>query len=106
LVRVLEGHAFLTTQVAFQGEAVSGAAQLLHVCVAEIFHADVGAHPGLGENLLGTGETDAIHIGEGDLNPLVARDIDACNPSHVLIASGGQWGSPSALFPGRPETVS
>ena len=73
----------MATEVAFEGEAVSGTAELLDISIAEILHPDVGADSGLGQNFLGTGQADAIHIGESDLDPLIARDIDAGNPSHV-----------------------
>jgi len=73
----------LATEVAFEGEGVSGTAELLDISIAEILHPDVRTDSGLGQNFLGTGQADAIHIGESDLDSLVARDIDAGNPSHV-----------------------
>jgi hypothetical protein len=81
----LKGHALLTAQVALKGEGLRRTAQLLDVGVAEVFYPDVRADTGFGQNLLGTGKTDAIHVGEGNLNALFAWDINAGNPSHVGI---------------------
>ena len=82
VLETLEGHALLAAQVTLQGEALGGAAQLLHISVVEIFHPDVRVHAAFGDYLLGTGQTDPIHVGESDLDSLIARDIDAGNPSH------------------------
>jgi hypothetical protein len=82
VLEALEGHALLAAQVSLQGEALGGAAQLLHIGVVEIFDPGVRVHAALGDDLLGTGKTDPIHIGESDLDSLIARDIDAGNPSH------------------------
>jgi hypothetical protein len=85
VLEALEGHALLTAQVAFEGEGFRSTAQLLYVSVAEVFYPDVWADSGFGQNLLGTGKTDAIHVGEGNLDALFAWDINAGNPSHVVI---------------------
>ena len=103
VLQALEGHALLAAQVALESEGLSGAAQFLHVSVAEVLHPDVGVHPGLGENLAGTGEPDPVHVGEGDLNPLVTRDIDTGDPSHVRKRSEGRGGGCRRRQPWRRE---
>ena len=85
VLEALEGHALLSAQVTFEGEGFGRTAQLLDVGVAEVFYPDVWADTGFGQNLLGTGKTDAIHVGEGNLDALFAWDINAGNPSHVGI---------------------
>ena len=55
---------------------------LFRSSIGEIFHPDIRAHPSLAENLAGAGGTNPIDIGEGDFNSLVARDINAGDPSH------------------------
>ena len=82
VLKPFHGHPFLAAEVTLEGVALGGPAKLLDVAVAEILDARVGVHPGLRKNLLGAGETHAVDVGEGDFHPLVARDVDAGNPSH------------------------
>ena len=82
VLQTLEGHTLLAAQVAFEGVALSGAAQLLHIGVVEILDTGVRVDAGLGQDLLGGGQANPVHVSEGDLDPLLARDIDAGNPSH------------------------
>ena len=82
VLEALEGHALLAAQVAFEGEGLGGTPQFLYVGVAEVLDPGVRVDPGFAQDLLGTGKTDAIHISEGNLNALFARDIYAGNPSH------------------------
>ena len=82
VLQSLQGHALLATQVTLKGVGLGGSAQFLHICITEILDPGVGVDARFCEDFLGTGETDAIHVGEGDLNPLFARDIDAGDPSH------------------------
>jgi hypothetical protein len=82
-LEALEGHALFPTKVAFEGVTLGGGPKLLHIGIAEVFHAGVRIHPCLGQNPLGPGEPDPIDIGEGDFDPLVAGNVDAGDPSHV-----------------------
>ena len=82
VLQALHGHAFLTAQVAFEGEGFSGRPQFLNISVAEVLDAGVWIHACGGKNLLGTGQADAIDVGEGDFHTLFAGDINTGNPSH------------------------
>ena len=46
--------------------------------LGQILRAGIGVNPGFRENLFGTGQTDALNIGESDLNALFIGDIDSC----------------------------
>ena len=94
VLQALEGHALFATQVAFKGEGFGGSAQFLHVGVAQVLDADVWIDTALGQDLAGTGETDAIDVGERDLDPLVTRDIDTGDPSHFGETIRGAGGPP------------
>ena len=82
VLKALHRHAFLTTKVAFEREGFSGCPQFLNISVAEVFDAGVWIHASGGKNLLGTGQADAIDVGEGDFHTLFAGDINTGNPSH------------------------
>jgi hypothetical protein len=82
VLEALESHPLLPTQITFEGERLGSSAELLHVGICEIFHPNVWAHPSLAEDFAGSGGPDPINVGEGDFNPLVARNINAGNPSH------------------------
>jgi hypothetical protein len=85
VLQALEGHALLPAQVALEGEGLGSCPELLHVGIGEIFHPDIRAHPSLAEDLAGSGRTDPIDVGEGDFNPLIARNINTGNPSHERL---------------------
>src|SRR3954466_8844022 len=51
--------------------------------VAEIADPDVGADPGLLEGLAGAAAADAVDVGQGDFQPLLARQVDADKACHV-----------------------
>ena len=50
--------------------------------VRQIAHPRVGADAGLGEDPVARGAADAEDVRQGDLDPLLARKIDACNTCH------------------------
>src|SRR3954466_12305217 len=62
---------------------VEPVAQLDQVLVAEVLHADVGRDPGLAQRLLRAGTADAVDVGERDLEPLLAGEVDAGKTCHV-----------------------
>jgi hypothetical protein len=64
VLQAREGHALFAAQVALEHEGISGAAQFLHVAIAEVLDPDVGADPRFGKNLAGPGEPDPVHICE------------------------------------------
>src|SRR5205823_5833276 len=79
----------LAAQVAF--DAVVGldpVAELDQVVVAQVTHPQVRADAGLRERLLGAGAAEAEDVGEGDLQPLVTRQVDAdeaCHPGQCSL---------------------
>src|SRR5690606_37454449 len=62
-----------------------------HLVVGEVAHPGVGVDVEGGADLLGSRAPDAEDVGEGDLEPLVAGDVDAGDACH------GSGGSPLAL---------
>lgn len=82
VLQTLEGHALLAAQVTLKGVTLGGAPKLLNIGVAEVLDTGVRVNAGLGEDLLGPRQPDPIDVGESNLDPLVARDIDTGNPSH------------------------
>src|SRR3954453_12977423 len=67
--------------------ALDRVAELDQLLVAELVDSEVGAHAGLGEDLLGSSTADAVDVGECDLDALVARKVDtneACHGMAVL----------------------
>lgn len=66
-------------------------ADLDEVFLGEIADTDVGVDAGGGEGLLGPGAPDTEDIGEGDLDALFARKVNACEACHswLLLMFGG-----------------
>src|SRR5689334_2531189 len=81
----------LAAQVTLDAEVlVDVVAQLQQVLVAEVLDAQVRADARRGQGLLGVGLADAVDVGERDLHPLLAGEVDAGQSCHVS-------GTPSAL---------
>src|SRR4029450_5452439 len=65
--------------------------------VGEVVHAGVGADVERPADLGGAGAADAEDVGERDLDPLLARDVDAGDACHSLVppspgaACGAGW---------------
>src|SRR4051812_21836553 len=77
------GH--LAAQVTLDAEVlVDVVAQPQQVLVAEVLDPQVGAHAGRLDGLLGVGLADPVDVGERDLHPLLAGQVDAGQSSHVL----------------------
>src|SRR3712207_9235374 len=60
-------------------------AQLQQVLVAEVLDAQVRADARRSQGLLGVVLADAIDVGERDLHPLLAGQIDAGQSCHVQV---------------------
>ena len=80
VLETLESHPLLTAQVTFDGVALRGPSQFLDITILEILDPDVGVDACLRQDRSGTGWTDAIDVGEGDFNPLVAGNVNAGDP--------------------------
>ena len=75
----------LATQVAFHlVAAVDQLSKPVDLLLGEVAHPGVRVDVGLGEDLLAGGQTDPEDVGEGDLDALLARDVDACDSCHRL----------------------
>jgi hypothetical protein len=72
----------LTAQVAFELVVLEVVAQGDELLVAEVAHAEVRAHAGGRERLLGASAPDAVDVGERNLEPLLAREVDADEACH------------------------
>src|SRR3954454_6143136 len=69
--------------------ALDRVAELDQLLVAELVDPQVGAHTGLGQELLGAGTADAVDVGECDLDALVAREVDANEACHQMAVPSG-----------------
>src|SRR5687768_9639829 len=79
----LDVHRDLLAEIAFHAALLfEHAADLAHVVLGQILHADVGTDAGLSENRARPMPSDAIDVREADFNPLGARKIDASNSRH------------------------
>src|SRR4051794_5747319 len=92
----------LTAQVTLDAEVlVDVVAQLQQVLVSEVLGAQVGADARRGQGLLGVVLADAIDVGERDLHPLLAGEVDAGQSCHVLGTPCPYRLSPGAACAGR-----
>ncbi len=74
----------LAPQVALELEAaLEVVAERDELGVAEVADADVGADARGGQRLLGAGATDAVDVGERDLQPLLAGEVDSDKTCYV-----------------------
>ena len=95
----------LTTEVTFElVVALEVVAELDQLLVTEVLDPQVRVDPGLLEGLLGAGATDAEDVGEGDLDALVAREVDADEACHavLLLGPGGSLVRGRGATPVRP----
>src|SRR4051812_38780194 len=73
--------------------ALDRVAELDQLLVTQLVDAQVGADPGIGEELLGAGTADAVDVGECDLDALVAREVHTNEACHQMaIPSVGHNG--------------
>src|SRR5437764_7518043 len=87
----------LAAKVTLDGEVpVDGLAELDHLVIGEVLDVGVGADAGLGQRVPGERRTDPVDVGETYLDPLVERNIDACDTRHTAAppasACGGGFG--------------
>ena len=82
VLQALHGHALLTAKIALEGVALGCTEQLLDIGIIQVLDAGVWVDTGLGQNLLGRGQADSVDVGQGDFDPLVARNINAGDTSH------------------------
>jgi hypothetical protein len=88
VLKSLEGHALLPAKITFQREGFSSSAQLLDISIAEIFDPNIGTDTGLGQNFLRPSQTDSVNVGQGNLDPLVAGNVNTGYPCHWLKFEG------------------
>ena len=75
----------LLAEIAFDAALLlEHAADLAHVVLGQILDPDVRADAGRTENVARPFAADAVDIREPDLDPLGAREINACNTRHRL----------------------
>ena len=79
----VEGH--LATQVALDLVApVDQLAEPVDLLLGEVADAGVRVDVRLGQDLLARGQAEAIDVGKGDFDALLARNVDAGDPCHRL----------------------
>src|SRR5690606_36247588 len=77
----------LTAQVTLEAVvALEVVTQLHQLLVRQVLHPGVGAHARRLERLHGAGAAHAEDVGEGDLDALVAREVDSDESCHVACA--------------------
>jgi hypothetical protein len=77
-------HGFPTAQVTFDLIVTfDGFPQTGDIGITQIFDAGVGVHASFGENFLGAGRTDAIDVGQTNLNAFVSWEVYSGNACHV-----------------------
>ena len=87
----------LTAQVALHLEVlVDVGADLVDLFVGEVAHPGVQVEAELFADLLGGGPADAEDVGEADLQPLLAGDVDAGDACHGLVCSPSSPGAACA----------
>src|SRR5689334_4001369 len=62
-------------------------ADLADVVFRQILDADIRAHAGRAEDVIRPLAADSVDVGETDLDALGARQIDACDTCHTVLAS-------------------
>src|SRR6185503_8720813 len=91
-------HRRLATEVAFDlVVGVDRLAEVKHLLVGQILDAALGGDAELCGDFLRLGTADAVDVGQGDLDALVGRDVDARNSCH-----GYSTPAPQAALASRP----
>src|SRR5919106_1466019 len=62
--------------------------------LGQVAHAGVGVHPGALDRLDGPGAAEAVDVGEADLHPLFAGEVDAGDACHVCLRTSRRSGQP------------
>ena len=84
----LDVHSNLAAEITLDLAAlVDDFTKSVDLVLGEVAHACVWVNGGLRQDLLAGGEAYAEDVGKGDLNTLLARNINACNTSHQLTLS-------------------
>ena len=83
----LDVHRDLAPEVALDHiVAVDGLADADHLILGQLVDALVRRHVRLLADLAGLGATDAVDVGQGDLDMLLRRDVDACDSRHSRVS--------------------
>src|SRR5438876_2082263 len=81
----LDVHRDLLAEIAFHAALLfDHAADLPHIVLGEILHANVGADPGFGQDLPRAIAADAVDVGQPNFDALGARKINASNSCHCF----------------------
>ena len=74
--------------------------------VGEVLDADVPVDTGLGERLRRASTANAVDVGEGDFDALIARNVDSGKTGHDGSFRGFVEGVERSRCPGPPPEVS
>src|SRR6266487_945204 len=85
LHEALDVHGDVLAKVALHAPlAVDDLGDAAGLLLREVLHPHAAVDPGLGQDLVAPAHPDPVDVGEGDLDPLLAREIDACDACHAL----------------------
>ena len=74
-----------TAQVTlYRVQILDNVTQLSNVLFGEVLCAGIGIDSGLSQNIVSALATDAVDVGQGDLNALVVRNINTSYTSNVF----------------------
>src|SRR3990172_12300005 len=84
----LDAHRDLTPQVSLNPVIlVDQCPDLYEVSILQILHPDIGIHPGLLQYLLGQRPSDTEYSRQPYLDALVFRQVNTCDPRHLIPPS-------------------
>jgi hypothetical protein len=81
-----------TAQVSFNLEvAFDVVTKRDQLVIGQILHTDLSADFGIGEGLECPRTANTVDVSQGDLNALIARDVDASKTCHSVSPSWSLW---------------
>ena len=102
--KALDIERYVTAQVALHLEVMLNVfAQLADFVLGEILYAGVRIDAGFGNNLLGSGQADAIDVGQAYFHALLSGQVNARNTCHVLVTPPNVFGWLSTFRPGGKD---
>ena len=84
--QALDGHLYFRTKLTFNLEFIGDdRPDSIQLIIVPLIYLLVEIDPCLGQDVLGSGLSDAIDISETNLTPFVLWQINTCNTSHKCL---------------------